>query len=184
MNSTVFVFLSRRWTRELPHFGQTDQSDFTSFPQYLQYTIISPLFMPVYSPKEIGATINFIWDRAFLLQIIVPCACLWDKRWSVSIFSLLVQRENGQKEKAREGKGFRFPFPWILSLKRQRRGFLPSFDSPRRGTRKKGVLLTRENRGGHCRPCEEACSETEACQISTPEGRFSRGGIPLLKRFN
>ena len=28
-------------------------------------------------------------------------------------------------------KGFRFPFPWTPSLKRQRRGLLPSFDSPR-----------------------------------------------------
>ena len=49
---------------------------------------------------------------------------------SVSIFSLLVQRESGQKEKARQGKGFRFPFPWTPSLKRQRRGLLPSFDPP------------------------------------------------------
>ena len=60
---------------------------------------------------------------------------------SVSIFSLLVQRENGQKEKARQGRGFRFPLPWTPSLKRQRRGLLPSFDPPCRGAEREDLRL-------------------------------------------
>ena len=41
----------------------------------------------------------------------------------------------------------------------------------------------RKNRGGSCRPCEEVCSRAETYQICTPEGRFLRGGNPLLNRF-
>ena len=71
--------------------------------------------------------------------------------WSVSIFSLLVQRESGQKEKARQGKGFRFPFPWTPSLKRQRRGLLPSFDPPCRCTGSIFFAAERHFRRGYSR---------------------------------
>ena len=88
------------------------------------------------------------------------------------------------KRTAFEGGRFRFLPPSKLPLiETTKAGAAPAFDSPRHGAKKDDVLLTRENRGGHYRPCEEACSETDRHQISTPEGRFSRGGNPLLNRF-
>ena len=69
----------------------------------------------------------------------------------MSIFSLLVQRESGQKEKARQGKGFRFPFPWTPSLKRFKRGLPPLKNLPSavRGEKTKSHL--RSSKALSCR---------------------------------
>ena len=72
---------------------------------------------------------------------------------------MLVQRENGQKEKARQGKGFRFPFPWTPSLKRQKRGPPPL------------LILPAAVRGS-----KPSCRiGSTAFPIRTTEGSFERG---------
>ena len=96
-----------------------------------------------------------------------PAFCILST-WSVSIFSLLVQRESGQKEKARQGKRFRFPFPWTPSLKRQRRGLLPSFDSPRRCA---GLRDTRQRR--------TFPQVRQSPHLFSPRGTGRRGRRPL-----
>ena len=51
--------------------------------------------------------------------------------------------------------------------------------------RKKAMCIWREKTGAAiATPCGEVCLKAETYQISTTEGRFLRGGIPLLKRFN
>ena len=65
-----------------------------------------------------------------------------DLLFASSIFSLLVQRESGQKEKAHRGRGFRFPLPRTPTLETTKERDTPSFESPLRRTGGKGVLLS------------------------------------------
>ena len=115
--------------------------------------------------QEPDGLLSLVWSRGETCQcplfrsrsIADSCSaplfsCLSKRRGcSVSIFSLLVQRESGQKEKARQGKGFRFPFPWTPSLKRFKRGLPPLKNLPSavRGEKTKSHL--RSSKASSCR---------------------------------
>ena len=98
------------------------------------------------------------------------------------------------KRESTPGEGISLSsFPWTPSFKRQKRGLAPLLKYPAPVQEQSCFFLIRlrgparrrpKIRGGLCRPCEERCSEAERLQACTTEGRFSRGDMPLLKRFN